>query len=175
MSPLSLEALKRMPPLQVASLTISLVAAVALAAALAFEHIGGYRPCALCLIERYAYYGAVPAGLLALMAARAGKAGFARALLLATAIGFIANAGLGAYHSGVEWKWWPGPETCAGADQEGFATGDLLEGLEKTRVIRCDEAPWRLFGLSFAGWSVLISAWLAAIGLCGIAGSRRVA
>jgi disulfide bond formation protein DsbB len=31
-------------------------------------------------------------------------------------------------------------------------------------VVRCDEATWRLFGLSFAGWNVLIC--LALFALC---------
>ena len=33
--------------------------------------------------------------------------------------------------------------------------GSLLHGLEKTRVVRCDEAAWRFLGLSFAGWNVV--------------------
>jgi disulfide bond formation protein DsbB len=42
------------------------------------------------------------------------------------------------------------------------STGDLLKKLESVRVIRCDEAPWRLLGLSFAGWNVVASLVLAA-------------
>ena len=30
-------------------------------------------------------------------------------------------------------------------------------------LVRCDEAPWRMFGLSFAGYSALISAGLAIV------------
>jgi disulfide bond formation protein DsbB len=37
--------------------------------------------------------------------------------------------------------------------------------MQTTSVIRCDEAAWRLFGLSLAGYNVLISAALVFIAL----------
>ena len=40
--------------------------------ALGFEHIGKYRPCPLCLVERYAYYFAIVATAAGLVAAWAG-------------------------------------------------------------------------------------------------------
>ena len=46
--------------------------------------------------------------------ARANAIPAARILLLLVALAFLINAGLGIYHAGVEWKWWPGPTTCAG-------------------------------------------------------------
>lgn len=164
------EALAATPPLQLAAVTVSLGALAALAAAYGFEYLGGYEPCPLCLIERLAYYFAVPAGFLALILAYGGERPAAQALLAACALGFLANAGLGVYHSGVEWGWWPGPETCSGADATGFSTGGLAQSLEQARVIRCDQAPWRFLGLSFAGWSTVISLLYAAIGIWGIGG-----
>jgi len=50
--------------------------------ALAFQYLGGYQPCLLCLWERYAYYFAVPASLAALLLARGNATGLARLLLL---------------------------------------------------------------------------------------------
>ena len=37
------------------------------------------------------------------------------------------------------------------------STGFEAAGLSSTRVVRCDEAAWRLAGLSFAGWNVIAS------------------
>lgn len=129
----------------------------------AFEHIGGYPPCPLCLQERYAYYFGVPAAVVAFLAARAESFGFARLVLLLIAIGFLLNMGLGVYHAGAEWKFWPGPETCAG----GFDLQWSQEGIVDTPVIRCDEASWRFLGLSFAGWNAVVSLGLAGIALWG--------
>lgn len=132
-------------------------------AAHAFEAFGGYAPCPLCLQERYAYYFAVPAALVAFFAARGVRFGFARLVLVLIAIGFLINAALGIYHAGAEWKWWPGPDTCAGAFDLTWGEGGIVD----TPVIRCDEAPWRFAGLSFAGWNVVVSAGLAALAAFG--------
>jgi disulfide bond formation protein DsbB len=76
------------------------------------------------------------------------------------------NAGLGVYHSGIEWKWWDGPQSCGGVtDFRGG--GNLLQQLQQTRVIRCDEAAWRFLGLSLAGYNVLISLAVAAVAAWG--------
>ena len=129
--------------------------------ALGFEHIGGYRPCPLCLMQRWAYYAGVPALFLALVRV-AGRVPRAASLVFASvSLAFLANAGLGIHHSGVEWEFWAGPDTCAGvaAGEISSSSGDLLKGLrEATGVVRCDRAPWRLFGLSFAGWNAVVSA-----------------
>jgi disulfide bond formation protein DsbB len=131
----------------------------------AFEQFGGYAPCPLCLQERYAYYFAVPAALVAFFAARGERFGFTRLVLILIAIGFLLNAALGIYHAGAEWKLWPGPETCAG----GFDLNWGKEGIVETPVIRCDEAPWHFLGLSFAGWNAVVSAGLALIAAYGAA------
>ncbi len=132
--------------------------------ALGFEYLGGYAPCPLCLMQRYAFYAGIPLTFLA-MALIAERARLAALLFFIVALAYLANAGLATYHAGVEWHFWPGPDTCATAQALPTNPADLLKGLEEARVVRCDEATWRLFGLSFAGWNVLISLALFAISL----------
>lgn len=151
-----------------ASALVLAIASVTIVAALAFEHLGGYAACPLCLQERYAYYFAVPASALALLLARGQATGTARILLVLIALAFIANAVAGIYHAGIEWDWWEGPATCAG----GFDLEWREGGVAETPVIRCDEASWRFLGLSFAGWNAVISAVLAAIAAYGAANRR---
>lgn len=135
-----------------------LIALGAILTALAFEHIGGFTPCPLCLQQRYAYYVGIPVLFAALILYASGRLQAASIVFLLVSLAFVANAVLGTYHAGAEWKFWPGPDTCAGtAPAAPVRAGDLLKNLETTRVIRCDEAPWRMFGLSFAGWNVVIS------------------
>ncbi len=143
--------------------TALVIAAGVILAALAFEYIGGYAPCPLCLMQRWAYYAAIPVLFLA-MALSAESPRVAAFLYLAVALAFLANAGLGVYHAGVEWKFWPGPETCAVAAATPPSAAELLSGMEDP-VVACDEAAWRLFGLSFAGWNVVISVMLMTLGL----------
>ena len=132
--------------------------------ALGFEYLGGYAPCPLCGIQRYAYYAGIPLTFIA-MALVAERRRMGALIFFAVALAYLANAGLATYHAGVEWQFWPGPDTCATAQALPTTPADLLKGLEEARVVRCDEATWRLFGLSFAGWNVLVSLALFAISL----------
>lgn len=147
---------------------IAVAAATTIAGAWFFELVLDIRPCPLCLEQRYAYYLAIPlAALVALGAAR----GAPRAVLVGgfavLAIALLANAGLGAYHAGVEWGFWQGPTDCSGPIVDFGSGGSLLDTLNKVKVIRCDEVQWRFLGLSLAGYNVLISLALAALAAWG--------
>jgi disulfide bond formation protein DsbB len=141
------------------ALAVALGAAATVGGALIFEHAFGYVPCKLCLIQRNPYYIAIPLGLVAaLLPPRWMRAG-----LWLLALIFIVSAGLGAYHSGVEWGFFAGPSDCGGGSGAGTGNvGDFLNQLQSTRVVSCTEAAWRFLGLSLAGWNVLISLALAA-------------
>jgi disulfide bond formation protein DsbB len=154
-------------PVMVLSAVILVIAGATILTALAFEHLGGYAPCPLCLEERYAYYFAVPASAAAILFARGQATGIARILLVLIALAFLANMAAGIYHAGVEWKWWPGPTECTGAFELKWGEGGIVD----TPVVRCDEASWRFLGLSFAGWNAVVSAFLA--GVAGYGATRR--
>jgi disulfide bond formation protein DsbB len=83
------------------------------------------------------------------------------------------NAGLGAYHAGIEWKFWQGPVECTGPLQPFGAGGDLLSQIQNTSVVRCDEAAWRFLGISLPGYNVLISLTLAAAAAWAALGAWR--
>ncbi|MBK9078347.1 MAG: disulfide bond formation protein B [Hyphomicrobium sp.] len=133
--------------------------------ALGFEYIGGYQPCMLCLWERYAYYFAIPVLFVAIVLSAGGRKGWAAALFFLVALAFLANAGLGTYHAGAEWKYWPGPESCGGGGNLATSAGTLLQDLENIRVVRCDEPALVFLGLSFAGWNVVGSLLLMVLSL----------
>src|SRR3954467_4608768 len=161
-------------PAVVAALAIAAVAAATLAGAWFFQLVLDIRPCPLCLEQRYAYYLAVPLALVVAFAAARGAprplllAGFAVLLLAA-----LANAWLGGYHAGVEWKFWPGPTDCSGPVVDLGNAGTLLQRLDTVKVIRCDEVQWRFLGLSLAGYSVLISLLMAGIAAWGLKSVMR--
>jgi disulfide bond formation protein DsbB len=141
-----------------AALAITAIAAATLAGAWFFQLVLDIRPCPLCLEQRYAYYLAIPLGaLLAFAAARDTRRSVLLAGLAILAAAALGNAWLGAYHAGVEWKFWQGPTDCSGPIVNLGSAGNLLERLETTKVIRCDDVQWRFLGLSLAGYNVLIS------------------
>ena len=157
-------------PVASAAIAIAAVGAAAILGAWFFQYGLGLKPCPLCLEQRYAYYFAIP---LALMVALGDHFGASRkvltAALVAIALGMLWNAGLGGYHSGIEWKWWAGPQECSGALDSLGASGGLLNQLQSISVVRCDEAAWRFLGLSLAGYNALVSLALAAIAAWGAA------
>ncbi len=142
---------------------IAVVMAVVVGTAHGFEHIGGYIPCALCLEQRTPYYLGVPVMILAaICAAMKAPAVLTRLLFVLGGGLMIYGAGLGAYHSGVEWGWWEGPVGCGGGT--GGLTSDassLLDDLNAKKPPACNEAALRVMGLSFAGWNVVASVLLA--------------
>lgn len=155
-----------------------LASAFMLAAAHAFETFGGYAPCVLCLRQREVYWviAAVAAVFMVLVRLPGGQR-WRAATCAVLALGFLAGAGVAAYHAGAEWKFWPGPAACATSGGGAVTTADLanLMGGAKVRPPACDEAPWVFAGLSMAGWNVLISLLLVALSLAAAVreGRRR--
>jgi disulfide bond formation protein DsbB len=154
--------------LQTAALCIAAIGAATILGAFIFEYGFGYQPCPLCLDQRIAYYFSIP---LAVLAALGASFGASRKVLVlafaAIALAMLINAGLGVYHSGIEWRWWPGPSDCSGPLNSLGSTGGLLKQLRDIHIARCDDAAWRFLGLSLAGYNALISLALAAIAAWG--------
>jgi len=149
------------PPTQAGRALWILIVALATLAAVWILQTVGYRPCELCLTERYAFYCSAPlAALTAVLAAR-GAVLWARIGFAALALAFLANAALSGYHAGVEYHFWPGPTACSGAMIGPIDVNDLLKAAQATPEPRCDEAALSIFGLSLAGWDMAVSAALA--------------
>jgi disulfide bond formation protein DsbB len=147
------------------SFMIAAVAAATLIGAWFFEFVLGYRPCPLCLDQRVPYYIVIPlAFVLGLLARSPRRVPLVRLGLFITALMLAIGSGLGVYHAGIEWGWWKGPASCAG---ELRPPGDILLSLRNTQFVPCDQAAWRLLGLSLAGYNALIAGALALLALTG--------
>lgn len=156
----------RTQPIAAAASVIAVVGLAALCGAWFFQYVIGLPPCPLCLEQRIAYYVAIPLSAMILLGASVGSKQKVLVLaLFAIGAAMLWNAGLGVYHSGVEWQWWPGPQDCSGTGSALTGGKSLLDQMQSTRVVRCDEAAWRFLGLSLAGYNVLISLALAAIAI----------
>ena len=155
------------------AMLLAAAAAATIAGAWFFQLVLGIVPCPLCLEQRYAYYFIIP---FAVLVASAASRGASRHLLVlgfaVLAIAALANAVLGTYHAGVEWKFWQGPTDCTGPLLD-LGGGSLLESIKTVKVIRCDEVQWRFLGLSLAGYNVLISLLMAAVAVWGMARTVR--
>jgi disulfide bond formation protein DsbB len=166
----------RMRPVASAALTVAGVGTATIVGAWFFEHGLGLEPCRLCLEQRYPYYLAIPFAAIILVGE---KCGFPRKVLLGV-LGVIMlvmlwDSGLAAYHAGVEWEWWAGPQDCSRALRKLGSAIDLAKSIEDgtVKVVRCDVAAWRFQGISLAGYNAAIALLLAAVAAWGFwAGSR---
>lgn len=141
-------------------------------AALGMQYIAGYQPCEMCLYQRWPYYtGLVFAPLLAVLIYQQKNGLYQHGLKLVSLI-FFSGAIYAAYHAGVEWQWWAGPDSCGGTGGALNTIDDLMRSLETTKIVPCDEAAWRLFGISMAGYNALASFGLSVFALLPIYGAR---
>ncbi len=130
--------------------------AALLAAAFAFQYLGGLAPCPLCILQRWPHVVAVATGLILIVYPL-------RDIAALGAVAMLAGAGIAGYHAGIEQGWWPGPATCAAPDLAGQTPEELLASILAAPVVRCEDIAWSFLGLSMAAWNGL-----ACLGLAGL-------
>ncbi len=142
------------------------------AGALIVAWLGGrvfaIEPCILCLYQR------IPYAIVAVVAAAAALLPLSpkhrRVAIAICSLVFIAGSILAFYSVGVEEHWWAGVPGCrVPTEPETVSTGDLLASLSQRGGLRaCDEGVWRLFGVSLAGYNVVLQGLAALAGFLGL-------
>ncbi|AVL54750.1 disulfide bond formation protein B [Roseobacter denitrificans] len=131
--------------------------AALLAGAFLFQALG-YAPCQMCIWQRYPHGVAMAIGLIALAVHQ-------KWLRLVGAAAALTTSAIGFYHAGVEQRWWQGPTTCSSAPIGNISADALLDQIMNAPLVRCDDIPWEMLGLSMAGWNGVLSLALAALWL----------
>lgn len=139
--------------------------AALLAGAFIFQGLG-YAPCKMCYWQRYPHAVAVAVGALALLLKQKWLA-WVGALAAAT------TSGIGIFHSGVERDLWEGPTSCTGGSTAGLSTDQLLDQIMGAPLVRCDEIPWEMFGVTMANLNAIFSAILAVIWIMAALKARK--
>jgi disulfide bond formation protein DsbB len=133
-----------------------LIPAGLLAGAYASQYWGGLYPCEMCWWQRWPHFVALPLALLGFY--NPGKQQRKNAVALA-ALAILTSGLIGGYHAGVEYGWWEGITTCS--TMVGGSGDDIMKSILEAPLVRCDVAPWDLFGISLAGFNFLISTFTA--------------
>jgi len=143
-----------------------LAAALALVGALVFQYVVNLPPCHFCLLQRYPYGAVAGLSLVALLACRGRTVARQAAAVVGVAwlnAGlFLASAGIAAWHSGVERGWWTSGSGCTSV-VGGTTPEEVLASLLAAPVVRCDEIPWDVLGLSLANLNVIYGLGAAAV------------
>ena len=136
-------------PLRAARVLALAIPVLLLGGAYVSQYVFGLYPCEMCWWQRYPHMIAIPFAVLAFFWRPAAP------LVAVAALAILVSGLIGGFHAGVEYGWWEGVTACtSSAFAEG---GDPLAAIMNAPVIRCDVAPWDLWGISLAGWNFLIS------------------
>jgi disulfide bond formation protein DsbB len=137
-----------------------------------FQYVLEVQPCDLCLVQRKVYYVAIPLALIvAFVVSRQPPRSVVIGSLALLAAAMLVGAAIAVYHSGVEWKFWPGPQDCTGDLGNFGGPGSILDKMQNTKLVRCDQAT-RYFGVSLANANIVVSLVLAAAAVWGIKAER---
>lgn len=128
--------------------------AALLLAAFAFQHLGGMAPCKLCIWQRWPHVAAIVIGVLALAIP-------GRLFPLLGLLAALTTAAIAGYHTGVERKLWEGPASCSSGGTSGVSAEELFDQIMAAPLVRCDEVPWEMLGLSMASWNGIVALVLA--------------
>lgn len=138
------------PAARAARLLALLVPAALLGGAYVAEYGFGLYPCEMCWWQRWPHFAALS------LAGAAFLVPPARVWTGLAALAILVSAAIGAFHAGVEYKWWQGITSCARIVPSDPGASPL-EAIMNTPMISCDEPQWTLFGISLAGFNFLLS------------------
>jgi disulfide bond formation protein DsbB len=172
--PAALQPLTRLSPAVGSALILAAGGMATILGAWFFQYVLHYLPCPLCFEQRKPYYVAIPLALVvAFLAARSAPRRVVIGGLALLVLIMLVSTGLGVYHAGIEWQFWPGPADCTGPATSFGSAADMLKRISAEVVVQCDKAAWRFLGISLAGYNALISLALAAVAAWGAVATAR--
>lgn len=128
-----------------------LIPAALLGGAYLGQYAFGLYPCEMCWWQRWPHFAALALAL----GSFAMKGGFSRLLVQLAALAILISGLIGGFHAGVEYGWWEGVTSCSTTISAG--DGGYLDAIMNAPIVRCDQVPWSLLGISLAGYNFLIS------------------
>ena len=130
---------------QARALAFALPAAL-LGGAYISEYGFGLYPCEMCWWQRWPHFAALGFAMMSFVIVPQ------RVWTALAGLAIITSGLIGGFHAGVEYGWWEGITGCSTA-----VSGLDVMDVNAAPLVRCDVAPWDLFGISLAGWNFLIS------------------
>ena len=140
-----------------------------LGGALISQYGFGLYPCEMCMWQRWPHFAAIIFALFGLLFR---SKSCSMPLVVAVTMAILISGLIGGFHAGVEYDWWEGFTSCTANIASG---GDMLDAIMNAPLVRCDVAPWSLFGISLAGYNFLLSVGGATLILILTANGRRSA
>ncbi|MEP3052135.1 MAG: disulfide bond formation protein B [Erythrobacter sp.] len=148
-------------PLRLAQLFAVALPAALLGGAYISQYGFDLFPCEMCWWQRWPHFAALGLAIASyILPAR-------RFVIVLAGLAIISSGLIGGFHAGVEYGWWEGITGCATAPIAAPGTS-AIDAILDAPLVRCDIAPWNLFGISLAGWNFLFSC-VGGIAIVGMA------
>ena len=145
-------------PLKTLLLALAAISAVILGVALVAQYGFGLQPCELCMAQRYPYMAVIILGILGFFTPGRGAQRVIAGLI---ALLFLADAGIGFYHTGVELHWFPGPTACTNPATPAAETiEEMRRAIMNAPLVACDQPMFHFLGLSMAAWNCIAALFL---------------
>jgi len=136
------------------------ISIAALSAALISQYVFGLYPCYLCLWQRIPYAVVILLSILGIVATKHMGARYGALNIGMSGVAFLINSGIAFYHVGVEQQWWS--SGCSVPDLAGLSPEDMMAAIQSAPTVSCGDIPWEMFGISMAGYNVMLCGALAA-------------
>lgn len=134
------------------------ISVAALTAALISQYGFGLRPCELCIYQRIPFAVVILLAVMGVIAAKqmGNKYGAFNIFLCGAAL--LINSGIAFYHVGVEEGWWT--SGCSIGNLASQSVDDLMSTIKSAPAVSCSAKPWSLFGITMAGYNLVMCAGL---------------
>jgi disulfide bond formation protein DsbB len=137
---------------------LAAISIAALTAALISQYVFGLLPCELCLYQRIPYAIVILLAVLGVWATKKMDAKYGAFNIFLCGIALLINSGIAFYHVGVEEAWWT--SGCSVGNLSELSTDALMASIKSAPAVSCSAKPWDLFGISMAGYNVMLCAGL---------------
>lgn len=151
------------PPPKRLLLMLAAFSALLLSGALAGQYGLGWHPCELCLLQRYPYVAIFALALPGALLLRSPT--WQRRLVWVCLLLLAADFAIAAYHAGVEWGIFKGPDACSSDTQGGQTIEAMRAAIMNAPLVTCQQAMAYIAGLSLAAWNALAAFAMLALGL----------
>jgi disulfide bond formation protein DsbB len=145
------------------------ISIAALTAALISQYGFNMHPCYLCLWQRIPYAVVILLSVMGVFALKVMGKKYGAFNIALCGIAFLINSGIAFYHVGVEQHWWS--SSCSFKDLADLAVTDMAAAIKAAPTVSCDQIPFELFGISMAGYNVLLC---GGLGFYSLIASRMV-
>lgn len=130
------------------------VSAIALVMALISQYGFNMHPCYLCLWQRAPYALVILLAVFGILGSKIMGQGYAVSHVVMCAIALFVNSGIAVYHVGVEQQWWG--SSCTLPDLSNLSPEDMMAAIKSAPAVSCGDIQFELFGISMAGYNVII-------------------